>query len=109
MYVYIFTPCSPPHTHTHDRSIINLTIGSDDNCLDCTPDELAALVREIRDNSALIGPHTYRLVSYKNTFVGSQLVDWLIAKKGYKSNCSVIALYSILSFIIIIQWKLGIL
>lgn len=109
MYVYIFTPCSPPPTHTHGRSIINLTIGSDDNCLDCTPDELAALVREIRDNSALIGPHTYRLVSYKNTFVGSQLVDWLITKKGYKSNCFVIALYricSILSFIVIIQWNL---
>ena len=60
--------------------------GGDDNCLDCTPDELAALVREIRDNSALIGTHTYRLVSYKNTFVGRQLVDWLIAKKGYKSK-----------------------
>ena len=73
---------APPHTY----SIIYLTIGGDDNCLDCTPDELAALVREIRDNSALIGTHTYRLVSYKNTIVGHQLVDWLIAKKGYKSN-----------------------
>ena len=80
-------PPPPPNTHTLDHiSYYNIGGGDDDNCLDCTPDELAALVREIRDNSALIGSHTYRLVSYKNTFVGRQLVDWLIAKKGYKSN-----------------------
>ena len=73
---------SPPPLLSYNM----FTIGGDDNCLDCTPDELAALVREIRDSSGLIGSHTYRLVSYKNTFVGRQLVDWLIAKKGYKSN-----------------------
>ena len=65
---------------------VTCTGASADSCLDCTPDELAALVREIRDSSGLIGPHTYRLVSYKNTFVGSQLVDWLIKTKGVKSK-----------------------
>jgi hypothetical protein len=77
--ILFHTMLPPPHTHL-------ILLGNDENCLDCTPDELAALVREIRDNSVLIGTHTYRLVSYKNTFVGRQLVDWLIAKKGYKSK-----------------------
>lgn len=57
----------------------------DDACLGCTPDELAAIVREIQD-SGLICSHTYHLVSYKNTFVGRDLVTWLVEKKGYKSE-----------------------
>ena len=63
--------------------------GEGDGCVDCTPDELAAIVREIQD-SGLIGSHTYHLVSYKNTFVGKDLVSWLVAKKGFKSEWTVI-------------------
>lgn len=73
------------------------TLGGDDSCLDCTPDELAALVREIRDSSGLVGSHTYHLVSYKNTFVGRQLVDWLIQTKGYKSKFSLCSKRALLS------------
>ena len=76
------------HTHTHTHS------GGDDHCLDCTPDELAALVREIRDSSGLVGSHTYHLVNYKNTFVGRQLVDWFIKTKGLKSKFKKLASYS---------------
>ena len=50
---------------------------------DCTPDELAAVVREIRDQSGLIRAHTYHLVSYKNCFIGRDLVTWLVEKKGF--------------------------
>ena len=75
------------HTHTHSHT------GVDDNCMDCTPDELAALVREIRDSSGLIGSHTYHLVNYKNTFVGRELVDWLIKTKGYKSKYNIKNVY----------------
>lgn len=49
----------------------------------CTPDELAAVVREIRDNSGLIRSHTHHLVSYKNCFIGRDLVTWLVEKKGF--------------------------
>lgn len=58
------------------------------DCLsDCTPDELAAMVREIRDQSGLIGPHTYHLVTYKNSFIGRDLVTWLVEKKGLNCEC----------------------
>ena len=71
---------------TSSRTYIFFFVGAGDNCLDCTPDELAALVREIRDSSGLVSTHTYHLVSYKNTIVGRELVDWLIKAKGYKSE-----------------------
>lgn len=64
---------------------------SDDSCLECTPDELAGLVREIRDNSGIIGSHSYHLVNYKNTFVGRDLVTWLVQNKGYRSMWKIFA------------------
>ena len=68
------------HTHTHTTS----GEGNAEQCEECTPDELAALVREIQD-SGIIGNHTYHLVQYKNCFVGKDLVTWLMKKKNYKS------------------------
>ncbi|XP_064382280.1 uncharacterized protein LOC135331148 [Halichondria panicea] len=53
---------------------------------DCTPDELAALVREMRDSSGLIRAHTYHLVTYKNCFIGKDFVTWLVEKKGLSSR-----------------------
>lgn len=49
--------------------------------LECTPDELASLVREIQDSN-LVKSHTYHLISYKHTIVGRDLVTWLIENKG---------------------------
>ena len=54
---------------------------SSEDCLDCTPDELASLVREIQD-SHLVKTHTYHLKGYKNSFVGNDLVSWLVEQKG---------------------------
>ena len=58
------------------------TDGTDDGCEDCTPDELASLVREIQD-SKLVKTHKYHFVGYKNTFVGRDLVTWLVEEKRY--------------------------
>ena len=54
--------------------------GSEEDCLDCTPDELASLVREIQDSS-LVRTHTYHLKGYKNSFVARDLVTWLVEQK----------------------------
>ncbi|XP_019850198.1 PREDICTED: uncharacterized protein LOC100634227 isoform X2 [Amphimedon queenslandica] len=50
---------------------------------DCTPDELAALCKEIQDSS-LVKTHTYHLISYKNSFVGRELVEWLMHRKSMR-------------------------
>ena len=50
---------------------------------DCTPDELAALCKEIQD-SPLVKTHTYHLISYKNSFVGRELVEWLMQRKSMR-------------------------
>ena len=73
--------CTHAHTYTHTTS----GEGNAEQCEECTPDELAALVREIQD-SGIIGNHTYHLVQYKNCFVGKDLVTWLMKKKNYKST-----------------------
>ena len=70
----IFTPLPYPDTD-----------GTEDDCLPCTPDELASLVREIQD-SPLVKTHTYHLKGYKNTFVGRELVTWLVENKGYSGE-----------------------
>lgn len=57
-----------------------------DDCTDCTPDELAAIIRELRDNSGLISSHTHHLISYRNCFIGRDLVTWLMKFKGYSSK-----------------------
>lgn len=44
-------------------------------------DDLYELILEIR-SSGLIGSHRYRLRNYKNTFVGNELVDWLVSTKN---------------------------
>ena len=56
----------------------------DGDCADCTPDELAAIIRDLRDKSGLIGSHMYRLISYRNSFIGRDLVTWLVQYKGLK-------------------------
>jgi glutaredoxin len=58
--------------------------GSED-CLDCTPDELASLVREIQDSS-LVRTHKYHLKGYKNSFVARDLVTWLVEQKKLPSR-----------------------
>ena len=73
------------HTHTH-KNLPRIHTARDASCVECTPDELAALVSEIRDKSGLVHSHTYHLVNYKNCFVGKELVSWLIRNKGYKSE-----------------------
>ena len=49
--------------------------------MECTPDELASLVREIQDSNLVRG-HTYHLKNYKNTIVGHELVSWFMEHKG---------------------------
>ena len=56
-------------------------LGSGGSCLDCTPDEMAALAQEIQERSNLVKSHTYHLVKYKNSFIGRELVEWLIENK----------------------------
>jgi GrxC family glutaredoxin len=65
--------------------------GSTDDCLDCTPDELAALVREIQDSS-LVKTHTYHLRGYKNTFVARNFVSWLVENKGLATRTDALKL-----------------
>ncbi len=65
---------------------IHLYIAAGTNCADCTPDELAAVIRELRDHSGLIGNHTYHFISYRNCFVGKDLVTWLMKYKKYESK-----------------------
>lgn len=71
-----------PSTHTHIHTHTCTVDAADCLSTACTPDELAAVVREIRDNSGLIRSHTHHLVSYKNCFIGRDLVTWLVDKKG---------------------------
>lgn len=54
----------------------------DDGNGGCIPDEYAALVREIRVESGLVGTQKYHLKSYKEVLVGRELVQWLGRKKG---------------------------
>ncbi len=89
---------SLPSTYTHVCAYIYTHIAAATDCLSfaCTPDELAAVVREIRDNSGLIRSHTHHLVSYKNCFIGRDLVTWLVDKKGW--SCKFIILLSVFLF-----------
>lgn len=49
----------------------------------CTPDLLIELVKEMRGPGGVsIQDRMYRLKTYPSVFVGSQAVDWLVAKKG---------------------------
>lgn len=57
-----------------------------DECEDCTPDEFAAIIRELRDKSGLIGNHSYHLITYRNCFIGKDFVTWLMKYKGYAST-----------------------
>ena len=89
--------CSPrivPDTQTHRHTSLSFSLppplsadGTDDDCMDCTPDELASLVREIQD-SKLVKTHKYHFVGYKNTFVGRDLVTWLVEEKRYSCECT---------------------
>ena len=58
--------------------------------LKCEPDEYALTVREVK-NSGLVKDHRYHLRTYKNTFVGQELVNWLEKKKNM-SKLSYIAM-----------------
>ena len=81
------TPQTHTHTHTHTHPSHSPAPADGGSCTEeCTPDELAALVGEIRDRSGLICSHTYHLISYKNCFVGKELVSWLVKNKGYQSK-----------------------
>ncbi|XP_065843089.1 uncharacterized protein [Oscarella lobularis] len=51
--------------------------------LKCEPDEYAHLVREIKQ-SGLVKDHKYHLRTYKNCFVGRELVNWLMKRRGGK-------------------------
>ena len=67
-------------------SIVDVDIvGGGDDCEDCTPDELAAIIRELRDNSGLISSRTYHLITYRNCFIGRDFVTWLMKYKGFSS------------------------
>ena len=61
---------------------------------DCTPDELMSLVQEIEEKTKLVKTHVHHLVSYKNTFVGQELVEWLVSSKGHSKfdsyDCSLV-------------------
>lgn len=65
---------------------IPLLVSSASGKRDCTPDELASLCKEIQD-SPLVKTHTYHLISYKNSFVGKELVEWLVRRKSM-SECN---------------------
>jgi hypothetical protein len=47
----------------------------------CVPDEYAAVAREIRLESGLVGNHSYHLKVYKDSFIGKELVQWLMRAK----------------------------
>ena len=66
--------------------VFDFPAGAEDDCDDCTPDELAAIIRELRDNSGLIGSHSHHLITYRNTFIGRDVVTWLMKHKGYSSK-----------------------
>ena len=55
----------------------------------CVPDEYAAIAREIRSSSGLIGNHSYHLKVYKNCFIGKELVQWLMKTKNISELYSV--------------------
>ena len=57
-----------------------------EGCADCTPDEFAAIIHELRDNSGLIGKHSHHLITYRNCFIGRELVTWLMKYKGFTSK-----------------------
>ena len=68
--------------------VLIATGGSEDDCLDCTPDELASLVREIQD-SELVRTHNYHMRGYKNSFIARDLITWFVEKKGLACEFSV--------------------
>lgn len=49
---------------------------------------MASLALEIREKSGLVKTHMYHLIHYKHSFVGQELVDWLMKRMGYSSECS---------------------
>jgi hypothetical protein len=49
---------------------------------ECTPDELVSICKEIQHTSQLVKSHSYHLINYKNSFVGRELVDWLVNRKS---------------------------
>lgn len=55
--------------------------GEDLSDLKCEPDEYALIVREVK-NSGLVKDHRYHLRTYKNSFVGQEMVDWLVKNKN---------------------------
>ena len=70
----------------HPSSSLSLSLAAGGK-RDCTPDELAALCKEIQDSS-LVKTHTYHLISYKNSFVGRELVEWLMHRKSMRTLSS---------------------
>ncbi|XP_065175504.1 uncharacterized protein LOC135805404 [Sycon ciliatum] len=61
--------------------VMQRTESGDDCDMSFGIDEYYQLVLDIR-KSGLIGDHRYHLRNYKNSFVGSELVDWLVANKN---------------------------
>ena len=54
--------------------------------VDCVPDDMSTLAMEIRMDSGLVGTHMYHLKAYKDTLVGKDLVQWLVAQKSMSKN-----------------------
>ena len=54
--------------------------------MDCIPDDMSSLAVEIRMDSGLVGTHMYHLKTYKDTLVGKDLVQWLVAQKSMSKN-----------------------
>lgn len=61
--------------------------------VDCVPDDMSTLAMEIRMDSGLVGTHMYHLKVYKDTVVGKDLVQWLVAQKSMSKN-KLLYLYS---------------
>lgn len=91
-------PMAPPPMTEEEVELTdaNLLPSQRDNaseeCAGCTPDELAAIVRELRDHSGLIGAHSHHLISYRNSFIGKDLVTWLVKYKGCTTRDEAVAL-----------------
>ena len=54
--------------------------------VDCVRDDMSTLAMEIRMDSGLVGTHMYHLKAYKDTVVGKDLVQWLVAQKSMSKN-----------------------
>lgn len=58
------------------------TAGENDGEFSCEKDELADLVQDLKKHGSVIGSHRRGLTSYKKSFSGNQLLDWLQKDKG---------------------------